>query len=402
MVSPPTTQVKRKIDGLAIRCDKKMTTVTLAQGDDFYEVLSTQEFGNNDDDDKKEKYVDVYVAQVEPNQCGPLVKRLGKKQHSTAAATTTTPMTWADLSHLRRVRRRKHQDVNINTNQQPLELHVVLASVADVERICRQQQISTEEYFRREYNITAKTTTASSETAHDHANANVQLAVESVPARMAESEEELQEFNKSWPTIYFPNKTKEHLQQERLVTADELQQMREGIQAALHDSLGAVMVDPATGKVVSRAHDEYMIQHSSQEAHTNSNANTTTANPLSTPILLAIQGVSRQERAVACSMGMDNPAFHKGQYLCTGFDCYTVSEPTVFETMSLVHSRIRRVVFGVPLLKGVEPGGITQFAVHNLPDTNHRFRAFYCQPESALGQQCSAFLRKQDKRHQSS
>ena len=47
--------------------------------------------------------------------------------------------------------------------------------------------------------------------------------------------------------------------------------------------------------------------------------------------------------------------------------------------MALVHSRVRRVVFGV---ENTEDGGLggtgEANAVHCLPGTNHRYRAFKC------------------------
>jgi tRNA(Arg) A34 adenosine deaminase TadA len=109
-------------------------------------------------------------------------------------------------------------------------------------------------------------------------------------------------------------------------------------------------------------------------------------NPLATSIVLAIQGVSRKERQKAISDGMESSEFQKGQYLCTGYDLYTTHEPTVFEAMALLHSRIRRVVYGCSYLQ--HGGGIKDMKIHTLPSTNHHYRAFACQPSSPLHEQC--------------
>ena len=70
------------------------------------------------------------------------------------------------------------------------------------------------------------------------------------------------------------------------------------------------------------------------------------------------------------------------------YDVYTTQEPGVFEAMALVHSRIRRVVFGIPnKVDGGLGGTGMQTAVQSLP-TNHHYRAFYCAPETHLYQKC--------------
>jgi tRNA-specific adenosine deaminase 3 len=70
------------------------------------------------------------------------------------------------------------------------------------------------------------------------------------------------------------------------------------------------------------------------------------------------------------------------------YDVYTTQEPGVFEAMALVHSRIRRVVFGIPnKVDGGLGGTGMQTAVQSLP-TNHHYRAFYCAPETHLYQTC--------------
>lgn len=63
---------------------------------------------------------------------------------------------------------------------------------------------------------------------------------------------------------------------------------------------------------------------------------------------------------------------------------YMTREPSVFEAMALVHSRVRWVVFGEANKDDGGLGGTgTSNAVHSLPGTNHRYRAFRCEPNGS-------------------
>ena len=54
----------------------------------------------------------------------------------------------------------------------------------------------------------------------------------------------------------------------------------------------------------------------------------------------------------------------------------------MFEAMALVHSRVRRVIFGVPNKGMGGLGGVaasekgSSVGIHSLPGTNHHYRAF--------------------------
>ena len=142
-----------------------------------------------------------------------------------------------------------------------------------------------------------------------------------LPGRPADSKEELDEFNKEWPTVYFHKQSLEFKEEELALSATEIQAMRDGMQHALDDAQhaavetcddvqtmgGSVVMCPTTARVVARASDERLLQQT--DLH---------KNPLCTAPILAIQGVSRLERAAAVGHGMDTLAFQQGQYLCTG------------------------------------------------------------------------------------
>lgn len=201
-----------------------------------------------------------------------------------------------------------------------------------------------------------------------------------VPAYPANSEEEWKKFNNLWPTSYFPNQTEEFREQKLKLTDKDVELMRQGMEEALMDAakqlgdsnvtaVGTVIVAPETGVVLARSTSEMALQAIVGK------------NPLATSVISAIQAVSRKERQAATEHGMNSQSFRAGQYLCTGLDVYTTREPTVFEAMALVHSRIRHLVYGCSSSSSSGDGhlgGISEAFVHALPGTNHKYRSFKC------------------------
>jgi tRNA(Arg) A34 adenosine deaminase TadA len=346
----------------------------------FWEVPAPADAREDDALRKADPYVDAYVVRVPPQACGPLVQTMGRLQHQ--ASTRDGAAT--DLRHLRRVRRRQvvvnkaeEEDDHASPPSTPapsqLELCVLLGTVRALEALCTAQHVPLTTFATDTLGLAPE----------------IRVHTERVPARMAESVDEQETFNAVWPTLFFPRQTLAYRRQERRLTRAAVAQMQRGLEAALQDALGTIVLDPVTGHVVSRAQTEAARQPG-------------LLNPLATPTLLALQGVSRREREAGGSLGVvdgDSEAATRapkgsGQYLCTGYDCYMVHEPTVFDSMALVHARVRRVVFGLAA-SSRDPshyhvGGLTHYAVHALPNTNHKFRAFGCAEASGLGQRCRA------------
>ena len=270
--------------------------------------------------------IEVLTSTVDPKSCGPLLKDLSKLAIKDEA-----------LSHLKRVKRQQQLKGSPPKKKAKVDLEVLLGR------------------HENEFSSLVE-------------NYNLQVQRKLVPGRPAESTQELEDFNAIWPTIFFHKNTEEHKEKELALSETEITQMVRGMELAVAD--GAVIINPESDSVMSRSQNEWLLQ--SQASN----------NPLCTPVLSAIQGVSRMERKAAMGHGMGSDDFRNGQYLCTGYDIYLRKEPDVFEAMALVHSRMRRVVFGVP---NAEDGGVRgtgeASAVHCLPATNHRFRAFVCSPE---------------------
>ena len=304
------------------------------------------------------------------------------------------------IGHLRRVRRvvekpDKHKDNNMGdrnleestptrkrkrkNKEEKIELEILISSSKAIERIGDEQLKKSLSDIVTRFNL--------------------KLEERLLPGHPADSKEELEEFNQIWPTLYFHEQTYEHRKTERALSHEEIQQMTQGINFALEDASlskaqyerwvlsnrenrnnkdrlvlgGVIVLDPLTGRVVSRSSDERGMLMQSQDK---SPEFPDQENPLCTPILLALQGISRKERDLATGLGMNSPEFANGQYLCTGFDVYSVIEPDVFEAMSLVHARVRRVIFGLRDKNGGLGGSDEKITVHELPGTNHHYRAF--------------------------
>jgi hypothetical protein len=247
--------------------------------------------------------IEVYISRVQPQQCSPLLKDL--QQHFGNKEEV--------LAHLKQVRRcTVPADMPSPVKKSKTEkssavvLEVLLGLVEHEHRWS---------FLEKRYSL--------------------HVEKRWLPGRPAESKEEQEEFNKQWPTFYFHNQSVQHQQQELELAEPEIAAMQEGMRHAIDDAIrareccrrshettvsmtmsGAVITCPTSGSVVARANDERKMQQSDTVGMPD------VRNPLCTSTLLAIQGVSRAERAAAVGHGMDSGAFQKGQYLCTGYVVY--------------------------------------------------------------------------------
>mmetsp|Transcript_243 Transcript_243/g.307 ORF Transcript_243/g.307 Transcript_243/m.307 type:complete len:408 (+) Transcript_243:210-1433(+) len=367
--------------------------------------------------------IEIYLSQVEPQLCGKLIKDLGfhfplVKVDDNSAINDENGRKehiWPLLGHLRRVRRVKlDQTLSVQNNKNDesnegkcrkshapptkrrkmnnqgtnkVSLEVMIGSVKHIdtlfEDLAETDNKRTESQTSLEVNL--------KELIQKY---NLKLVKRIVPGRPAKSREELSDWaimnegNGWWPSLFFEKQSTTYKEKElELDLEEELGTMKDCMMDAIKDGeihikrnelaknsqIGAIIVDPKTNNVISRSQDEW--NEKLNESGGSKEKYLLLENVLNTPVLMAIQGVSRKEREGATGHGMDSDKFKGGQYLCTGYDAYLTREPSIFEAMALVHSRVRRVIFGNP---NVHDGGLggSEISVHSLPGTNHRFRAF--------------------------
>jgi tRNA(Arg) A34 adenosine deaminase TadA len=375
--------------------------------------------------------VEAYVSSVEPKHCGTVIKQLAalcplrllpaeKEDQEAAIGKANHGSADVCLGHLKRVRRpvsfgdgahskskkrqrssngKRHGDTN-SKKKAPL-IEVVVGTTKRVDALLQERRHGGSNPLQQmidQYGL---------------------LLVERIlPGRPAKSSKELDRWNARtsekyqgvgwWPTIFFNKQTVEFMEEKKKLSVHELKEMAAGMMAAVADGKearrmqsraldgaatsnnaaasaisGVAIVDPGRG-VVSSSCQERKIQLLASDAHPVDRPGATKnlpdwANPLSSSIILAIQGVSRKERSTASGKGMDSDDFKNGQYLCTGYDIYVTTEPDIFEAMAITHSRFRRVIYGI---RNSSTGGLggtgSTTAVYSLPGTNHHYRVFQC------------------------
>ena len=107
-----------------------------------------------------------------------------------------------------------------------------------------------------------------------------------VPKNPPQSEQEFTQSNKIWPIHYYPLKTQEHQQKQLVLTEKEMKQMKYYIEQSMKEKM-VIIVNPILNSIISTSQNEQQKQQQNQRQ---------SVNPLATPILYSIQGVSRQER----------------------------------------------------------------------------------------------------------
>jgi tRNA(Arg) A34 adenosine deaminase TadA len=354
------------------------------QDDEFVEIRLPKQ-------DTRPRTVKAHVLHIEPRQCSQLVKQLahdfplGRKEGLNLDLDLDLNLNLnLDLTHLKRVQ--KPASANNDNKKQKMLLQVLVGAVSVIELERKKCQELTDKFGP--------------------------MDVVTVPGRPPNSRVEWMEWNESWPTTLFPLRWEEHAQQQLALKPPEVQQMKHGMrQLQQHPKDGtcihtcrtprALVMDPSSGTIVATSWEELQQQQRGALGVLVLNNH----NPLATPILLALQGVSRLERAAAMAKTTDE--FSKGQYLCTEYDLYVSYEPSVFESMACVHARLRRLVFananGISESDGQGPGqpqdqpqdqvphsnvlhkGCSSYNLHCLPGTNHHYRAFRYDPPPSGG-----------------
>ncbi len=298
----------------------------------------------------------------------------GSKQGSNNDSTTTTAtLEEANGEHYSAVpakkskkKRNKSEDSPVAIATAPWSLDLLIGSSAAIDYSIhtRKDNLSIRLHSILErYNI------------HPHFSVNNNIATrQKLPGRPAKTKEERHEWNLSlWPTLFFEEQTSLYKEEQLMLTSEEMNMMRSGLKEAVNDAMvgreqwiewkantpcankksqqvamrqivGAVVMNPHTCSIVSRSSEERRLQGmpengcmprnpaggDAQRITTTTTTTTATAttngsakswsifpdeaNPmLCTPVLFAVQGVSRKERQIAMGCGMDSMEFQGGQ-----------------------------------------------------------------------------------------
>jgi tRNA-specific adenosine deaminase 3 len=357
----------------------------------FVEIVRPS--SSDDDADPPKTFIEAYCLHVEPKQCSKVVKELSK----------TLPLE-SNLAHLKRVRKMPtttntntvDQQSPSSTPEQQQEKRPKLMPLLQI--LIGTSLVDNENHpIIQEYKSTIHSIM--------------------VPKNSPQSEEEYKDCNRIWPTHYYPLKTQEYLKTQLALSTQEMKQMKDYIERSVSQKI-VFIVDPISNTVVSTSEKEHNLQKQSQKEQQRQPS----INPLATPILYSIQGVSRQERKRMMLQadrdqtigknhnkrdddgdGADDDDdtttaadATKGQYLCTGYDVYCYREPTIFEAMACLHSRVRQLIYyyhnsgdgrggnnnnnnnnnNDETTRLCYPNGCSKHYIHDLPGTNHHYRVF--------------------------
>ena len=158
---------------------------------------------------------------------------------------------------------------------------------------------------------------------------------------------------------------------------------------------GAVIVDPATDRVVCEAWDtreahplhhatmnlmDELARRLSDPAPAPAAASSSSqSSPPPTEEAPPVSG-KRKDREDEASNSTDDISTgntNSNAYICTGLDVYLSREPCVMCAMALVHSRARKVIYNPS--QPVPFGGLgTAFSLHNEPRLNHHYDVYVC------------------------
>ena len=410
------------------------------------EILSSK---NRDGDDDGVRTIESFCIHVEPRACSRVVKEL----------SLTLPLE-DRLSHLKRVRR---QSSPLSTSAESISKSIAKGKDAngvnrnDASLVPKnpESSLATDRPKKRpkpNYLLEVLICTHLRLISKDQISVKDHPVVREfgplhsvvVPKYEPRSEEEWKEHNSSWPTLYHPLKFEDFIKKQRALSESELRTMKKlmdlsiqtrsvfivdpDIETPVMKEREKVINDDIDHRVVSTSRKEQSLQdqlskQQQQQQHSGMEISLLQNNPLATPILLALQGVSRLERqrkmlvdgvAAINATSMESqcnkqhqerqhqyqPKTKRCQYICTGYDLYSFYEPNVFEAMACLHSRIRRLIYFVPNGQsslcsggGCSPNektpnrnvdnksdvwrhGISNHAIHQLAGTNHNYRAF--------------------------
>lgn len=215
-----------------------------------------------------------------------------------------------------------------------------------------------------------------------------------VPARPPLTRGQFEEACTHWPTSFHEDKHVTRALAGQLFSAQERAVMEGHMERAVWAAqqaasqglraMGAVVVEPASGRVLATGHDcrsvtspllhatmvciDLVAQGQGRGTYDLRLHPACSFTPATSPQSVQVGSVRKLDEDM--DMEMDGDGL---PYVCTGYDLYVTREPCAMCAMALVHSRVQRVFYGAPSPDG---GLGTRFRIHARPDLNHRFWVF--------------------------
>ncbi|CAM9361624.1 unnamed protein product [Ectocarpus fasciculatus] len=357
----------------------------VAQEDDEFDLAGSARLG-------------VLVSAIKPRQASQIVKDLSE----------LLPLERAKLNHLKRIRSSQHPETG--------RLLQVLLSPPDMYHAL--DEAKRKDIVER-YGL--------------------EPTVHAVPKLEPRTRAQFLSGGSAWPMIFHHSTSEEARRAARVIpeqdAVDAIAFMREALvdaetarqQNGGRPTVGAVLVDPLglgsgdrRGRVVATASRERQKVRDEEPASMRDH-------PLHHAVMLCVQGVGRalaagskqeklareqEEDSAGGKLGKDgegigsetlcsdaDPAggvvevLSPKQYLCTGFDLYVTREPCLMCAMALVHSRVRRVIYGVRDTERGCLGSVTM--LHTLTSLNHNYRVF----EGVCADECRQSLSDSESEH---
>lgn len=339
----------------------------------FMEITSSKE-----QPEENPELIHVVISQVEPKYCSELLKELAQVLplvetmkpgsssttfHGTNDETSSRRKSRVNLSHLRRVRRRYPYDEA--STQVPPEKESAY-SIPTSAATTKKRRMDEKEPYIIEVLL--------GEVAHvndlpsatlEHLVSNYNLVLEQLTVLGRRPTTDNFSADTSWPFVSQPTKDTSSNANNVSVSSlleeehEEMQRMMDGMKEVIRDAYnlnqkyqgefhqrcststitnahtnhistnsekdtcsdiagGAIIMCSKTNRILSMASTELaeQLQLLSQQENGSTMLKT---NPLITPVILAIQGISRRERQTAYNEGsLTSETFRNGQYLCTG------------------------------------------------------------------------------------
>ncbi|XP_076313683.1 putative inactive tRNA-specific adenosine deaminase-like protein 3 isoform X2 [Tachypleus tridentatus] len=321
----------------------------------------------------------VYVAEI-----------LHQKMTAQLVKTLSSQYPLPGLSHVKRVRSK--------TNEKNSGLEIIICRAIDV-NVDHQDSSSTSIPTEKIINNDVSLMNALSEFSR--------LLV--VPKYPPLTRKQYEQSRQLWPVQFHEDKYIAKVINNQIFTASELNFIEQNMSLALElamDSkchIGAVVVDPATKTVVAKAHDfrnRHTLQHAVmvaidlvaqgqnggawnryglQRGPNLQEAESLNNSCIERDIKTGENHTTSKSLDKCCSEDCILPK--TSPYLCTGYDLYVTREPCTMCAMALVHSRIRRVFYGVSIPWGALG---SQYKIHVQDGLNHHFEVW----KGVLEKQC--------------